>query len=161
LVELFGQFVIDEILGEIHPMKTDFKIVDELEVFILTTVTQKVVLENLHFLSLLRDQFLEGPISGHWVFTLSPPFLQYFFPEVRLPASRRGASPASWVSRGYGGLFSSRQAFAQWLWDGTKAHHNNVGLWCRPGALNTGDGGGKEEGRLLGCGLEKRPPYPR
>jgi hypothetical protein len=30
-----------------------------------------------------------------------------------------------------------------------------------PGALNIGDGGGKEEGRLLGCGLEKRPPYPR
>jgi hypothetical protein len=27
-----------------------------------------------------------------------------------------------------------------------------------PGALNIGDGGGKEEGRLLGCGLEKRPP---
>jgi len=30
-----------------------------------------------------------------------------------------------------------------------------------PGALNIGDGGGKEESRLLGCGLEKRPPYPR
>ncbi|MGD9074471.1 MAG: hypothetical protein PVJ69_04595, partial [Desulfobacteraceae bacterium] len=30
-----------------------------------------------------------------------------------------------------------------------------------PGALNIGDGGGKEEGRHLGCGLEKRPPYPR
>jgi hypothetical protein len=30
-----------------------------------------------------------------------------------------------------------------------------------PGALSIGDGGGKEEGRLLGCGLEKRPPYPR
>jgi hypothetical protein len=63
--------------------------------------------------------------------------------------------------RGYGGLFSSRQPFAQWLWDGTKAHHSNVGLWCRPGALNIGDGGGKEKRRLLGCGLEKRPPYPR
>ena len=30
-----------------------------------------------------------------------------------------------------------------------------------PGALNIGDGGGKEQRRLLGCGLEKRPPYPR
>jgi hypothetical protein len=30
-----------------------------------------------------------------------------------------------------------------------------------PGALNIGDGGGKGEGRLLGCGIEKRPPYPR
>jgi hypothetical protein len=30
-----------------------------------------------------------------------------------------------------------------------------------PGALNIGDGGGKEEGRHLGCGLEKRPPCPR
>ncbi len=30
-----------------------------------------------------------------------------------------------------------------------------------PGALNIGDGGGKGESRLLGCGLEKRPPYPR
>jgi len=30
-----------------------------------------------------------------------------------------------------------------------------------PEALNIGDGGGKEEGRHLGCGLEKRPPYPR
>ena len=30
-----------------------------------------------------------------------------------------------------------------------------------PGALNIGDGGGKEESRLLGCGLEKRPPCPR
>jgi hypothetical protein len=30
-----------------------------------------------------------------------------------------------------------------------------------PRALNIGDGGGKEEGRLLGCGLEKRSPYPR
>jgi hypothetical protein len=30
-----------------------------------------------------------------------------------------------------------------------------------PGALNIGDGGGKGEGRHLGCGLEKRPPYPR
>ena len=29
------------------------------------------------------------------------------------------------------------------------------------GALSIGDGGGKEESRLLGCGLEKRPPYPR
>ena len=27
--------------------------------------------------------------------------------------------------------------------------------------MNIGDGGGKEEGRLLGCGLEKRPPSPR
>jgi hypothetical protein len=30
-----------------------------------------------------------------------------------------------------------------------------------PGALNIGDGGGKGESRHLGCGLEKRPPYPR
>jgi hypothetical protein len=29
-----------------------------------------------------------------------------------------------------------------------------------PGALNIGDGGGKEESRLLGCGLEKRPRTP-
>ena len=29
------------------------------------------------------------------------------------------------------------------------------------GALSIGDGGGKEESRLLGCGLEKRPPCPR
>jgi len=30
-----------------------------------------------------------------------------------------------------------------------------------PGALDIGDGGGKEGSRLLGCGLEKRLPYPR
>ena len=30
-----------------------------------------------------------------------------------------------------------------------------------PGALNIGDGGGKGGSRLLGGGLEKRPPYPR
>jgi len=30
-----------------------------------------------------------------------------------------------------------------------------------PGALNSGDGGGKDEGRSLGCGLEKRPPCTR
>ncbi len=104
------------------------------------------------------------------------------------------------VYRGYGGLFSSRQPFARWLWDGTKVQHhyggsptaqggvNDGSPLCLPaiasllaqarppaeqarrtgeaggpvpGALNIGDGGGKEEGRLLGCGLEKRPPYPR
>jgi hypothetical protein len=64
LIELVGQFVIDEIFGEIHAMKLDFEVVDELEVLILATVTQKVVLDNLHFLFLLRDQFLKSPVSG-------------------------------------------------------------------------------------------------
>jgi hypothetical protein len=61
LKELVGQFVIDEISGEVHAVKPDFEVVDELKILILTIVTQKVVLENLHFLFLLRDHFLEKP----------------------------------------------------------------------------------------------------
>jgi hypothetical protein len=82
LKEFIGQFVIDEIFGEVHAMELDFEVVDEPEILVLAIVTQKVFLNNLHFFLPLRDQFLERPESGHWVFTLSYPFLQYFFGDM-------------------------------------------------------------------------------
>ncbi|MGD9075051.1 MAG: hypothetical protein PVJ69_07555, partial [Desulfobacteraceae bacterium] len=40
--------------------------------------------------------------------------------------------------RGHGGLFSSRQPFARWLWDGTKVQHHYCGSPTAQGGVNDG-----------------------
>jgi hypothetical protein len=42
------------------------------------------------------------------------------------------------LSRGYGGLFSSRQPFAWWLWDGTKVQQHYGGSPTAQGGVNDG-----------------------
>jgi hypothetical protein len=48
LVNHISQFIINKLVGKIDVMKPDREIVDALEVLILATVAQKVILDNIH-----------------------------------------------------------------------------------------------------------------
>ena len=116
LIEFIGHFIIYEIFGEIHAMELDFEVLYELEILILTIVTQKVVLDYPHFLFLPRDDLLKRPGSGHGVFTLSFPFLQYFFWDM--------IRDRKW---------GSYSCACEW----TPAHRRFRSSYYRPGAIQT------------------------
>jgi len=48
LIFFFGHFVINEVVGKIDPVKTDGKIIDTLEIFVLAIVAYKKILCEIH-----------------------------------------------------------------------------------------------------------------
>jgi hypothetical protein len=56
LVCLFSQFIINEFISEVDTMKLDRKVIDALEVSILTFIAQEKILDKIHFPFLLKDQ---------------------------------------------------------------------------------------------------------
>jgi hypothetical protein len=57
LEDLVGQFIINKVIGEIDTMKSNRKVVDLPEVFILAFIAQKVVLNAIHLLFSLQETF--------------------------------------------------------------------------------------------------------
>jgi hypothetical protein len=48
LIHFLDRLIIDEIIRKVDAMETKGKIVNELEVFVLTAITQEIFLEFLH-----------------------------------------------------------------------------------------------------------------
>lgn len=57
LEDLFGQFIIYKVIGEIDTVKSNRKVVDLTKVFVLAFIAQKVVLNTIHLLFSFQETF--------------------------------------------------------------------------------------------------------